>query len=479
MSRCSRRGLRAHHGLHLARVTADDGVHPLERAFHEGLVDVFLDQCARRAGADLALVEREHREALEALVEIGVVLAHHVREEDVRRLAAQLQRHRDDRFGSILRDQPPGCRLAGEGDLGDAVRAGQRFAGFEAETVDDVQNARGQDVGDHLGPHHDRRRRLFRRLDHHAIAGSECGGELPDRHQHREVPRDDLADHTEGLVEVIGDRVVVELAHRAFLRPDHRAEIAEMVDPERHVRQRRLADRLAVVPGLGEREGGDVVFHHLRDLHQHVRAIGHRGLAPGVGGGMGRIERILDIRGVGPGDLADRPAGDRREVLEIAPGIGGLEPAADEIVVAGLERAAGAGRILDVEMVFRHGNFLRLWVRDQGCSPIGVVAKYAGSCGRPELDHGRGRLWSHSVPKGGRRRRQNLSRPVEAPICRASCRSRTGFECDGPQREASRAGHAKRSRRSPDQPAPIGRGRGASIRRTRRSRRSCRRPGLR
>jgi hypothetical protein len=36
-------------------------------AVQELVVDVGLDQAAGRAGADLALVEREHREALEAL----------------------------------------------------------------------------------------------------------------------------------------------------------------------------------------------------------------------------------------------------------------------------------------------------------------------------------------------------------------------------------------------------------------------------
>ena len=54
-----------------------------------------LDQRAGRAGADLALVEREHREALERLVAEVVVGAADVVEEDVRALAAQLQRHRD------------------------------------------------------------------------------------------------------------------------------------------------------------------------------------------------------------------------------------------------------------------------------------------------------------------------------------------------------------------------------------------------
>ncbi len=67
----------------------------LDRALHEPFVDRFLDQRARWAGADFALVQRKHREAFERLVEEFVVLIHHIGKEDVRRLAAQFQRDRN------------------------------------------------------------------------------------------------------------------------------------------------------------------------------------------------------------------------------------------------------------------------------------------------------------------------------------------------------------------------------------------------
>ena len=44
------------------------------------------------------------------------------------------------------------------------------------------------------------------------LPAASAGRELPGRHQDREVPRDDLADHAERLVEMIGDGVVVDLA---------------------------------------------------------------------------------------------------------------------------------------------------------------------------------------------------------------------------------------------------------------------------
>ena len=93
----------------------------------------------------------------------------------------------------------------------------------------------GQQVADQVHQHHDRHRRLLGRLHHHAVAGGQRRRELPARHQDREVPRDDLADDAERLVEVIGDGVVVDLAERAFLRADAGGEIAEMVDGERNV----------------------------------------------------------------------------------------------------------------------------------------------------------------------------------------------------------------------------------------------------
>ena len=93
-------------------------------------------------------------------------------------------------------------------------------------------------------------RRLLGRLQHDAVAGGERRRELPGRHQQREVPGDDLADHAQRLVEMIGDRVVVDLATAAFLGADAAGEVAEMVDRQRQVGRVRLADRLAVVDRL-------------------------------------------------------------------------------------------------------------------------------------------------------------------------------------------------------------------------------------
>ena len=56
--------------------------------------------------------------------------------DDDRVFAAQLQGDGDEVLRGVLHDQAAGRRLAGEGDLGDAVRGGQRLAALQAEAVD-------------------------------------------------------------------------------------------------------------------------------------------------------------------------------------------------------------------------------------------------------------------------------------------------------------------------------------------------------
>src|SRR5690606_14662169 len=120
-------------------------------------------------------------------------------------------------------------RLAGEGDLRDPVRAGQGGAGFLAETVDDVEHAVRQQVADDLDEVQDRRRGLLGGLEHDAVAGGQRRGELPRRHEDGEVPRDDLSDDAERLVEVVRDQVFLDLRQAAFLRAGGGREVAEVV----------------------------------------------------------------------------------------------------------------------------------------------------------------------------------------------------------------------------------------------------------
>ena len=97
-----------------------------------------------------------------------------------------------------------------------------------------------------LGEQQRRQRRGLGRLEDDGVAGRQGRRDLPRQHQHREVPRDDLAGHAE--------------------RPGVRAEarVIELVGPARVVEEVRrgqrdvdvagLADRLAVVQRLQDGE---------------------------------------------------------------------------------------------------------------------------------------------------------------------------------------------------------------------------------
>ena len=162
-------------------------------------------------------------------------------------------------------------------------------------------------------------------------------------------------------MEMIGDGVVIDLADRAFLSADRAGEIAEMVDGEWNVGSHRLADRLAIVPCLGERNLLQIRLNPVGDLVEDLRPFGDGGAPPGILRGMRGIERGLDVRGVGAGDLADRLAGDRRDVVEIFASFRGFPFAAD-IVLVTLGEGGFEG---DVQINFGHALLPLKWRRLQ------------------------------------------------------------------------------------------------------------------
>jgi len=337
------RRLRTHHGVGVERVAVLDRLDAGDAAVHELVVDRFVNECARRAGADFALVERKQHQTLDRLVEEAVVVVGYIGEEDVGRLAAKFQRGRDQVVGSSLTDQATCAGGAGEGDLVDAGARGQRVTGFATVAVDDVEHARRQQVGDEFDEDQQRDRGRFGRLEHHRVAGAQRRCELPCRHQDREVPRDDLADDAQRLVEVVGDGGLVDLGDRAFLGAQGAGEVAEMVGRERDVSVQRLADRLAVVDGLGVGEHLEVGFDAVGDLQQDIGALGRRGPGPLVGSGVRGVECGFDVLGGGACGLRVDLAADRRDDIKVLALDRGDPLAADEVVVLGLVLDLGAG----------------------------------------------------------------------------------------------------------------------------------------
>jgi len=131
---------------------------------------------------------------------------------------------------------------------------------------------------------------------------------------------------------MVGNRGLVDFGDPAFLGADAAREIAQMVDRQRQVRRHGLAQRLAVVDGLGHREQAHVLFHAVGDAQQDAGAFRHGRFAPGLARRMGGVQRGLHVGGVRARNFAEHLSGDRRQIVEIAPG-GWRHPAPADVVL--------------------------------------------------------------------------------------------------------------------------------------------------
>ncbi len=228
----------------------------------------------------------------------------------------------------------------------------QRLARLDAEPVDDIDDALGQQIAEDLHKNEDAERGLLGGLDDDAISGGQGRGELPNRHQHREVPGDDLANYAQRLMEVIGDGVVVDLRDRPFLRAQRAGEVAPVVDAQGNVGEGRLSDRLAVVERFDERQQLGLRLHTVGYFVEEARALSGRGLAPGVLCLVSGVEREFDVGGGRAGDFAQLAAGDRARIVEILTFDRRDELAADEVIVAWLDENLLGNR---VQSLLEHG----------------------------------------------------------------------------------------------------------------------------
>ena len=78
-----------------------------------------------------------------------------------------------------------------------------------------------------------------------------------------------------------------------------------MIDRQGKIGVYCFADWLAVVPGLGQRQDVEVVFHALRDLVHEDGAMGGAGVTPALAGGVRSIEGPFNVLCVGSRNLAE------------------------------------------------------------------------------------------------------------------------------------------------------------------------------
>ena len=220
-----------------------------------------------------------------------------------------------------------------------------------------VQHARWQQVADQLHQHADAQRRLLGWLEHHAVTGGQGRCEFPRGHQQREVPRDDLANHTQRFVEVVGGGEFVDFRAAAFLGADAASEVAEVVGGQRNVGVEGFAHGLAVVPGFGDGQQFEVLLDAVGDFQQYPRAVLGAGFAPGVCGCVGGVQCFVDVFGSGAREVGDGLAVDRRGVGEVVAIDRRHEFAADVVAVFGLERNDGA---FGTGVCITHGGHLLL-----------------------------------------------------------------------------------------------------------------------
>ncbi len=187
---------------------------PLQAALDELVVDRLLDQRPGRARADLALVEGVEHEPLDGLVEEFVVDGHDVGEEDVRRLppssvvdgmmfcAAYCMISRPVAVSpvkaifAIRLFVASALPISAPGPLTTLITPGGTMS-----STSSISLRIDQGVG-------------LAGLITAQLPGRERRRDLPRRHQQREVERDDLPDNAERLMEVVRDRVLVDLRDR-------------------------------------------------------------------------------------------------------------------------------------------------------------------------------------------------------------------------------------------------------------------------
>ena len=296
------------------------------------------DEQARPRVAGLAGVEVDRLVgALHGSLNVGVG------QDDVGRLAPELQRDALERAPGLGADLAPHLGRAGEGDLLDAGVVDERRTGLPV-AGDHVEHARRQpNLERQFAEAQRAQRRLLGGLEHDRAARRQRRRDLPGGHQQGKVPRHDLPAHADRFTA----RVAVHVGrgdgeHAALDLRRPAGEVADVRGRPAHVDEAREARRLAIVERLDLGELLVVRFDRVGERHHQplTPGRGHRGpRTVGEGGARGG-DGTVDVLGAGVGYLRDLAPGGRVERGKSAPvGGGDALPADQQQLRAGYECA--------------------------------------------------------------------------------------------------------------------------------------------
>ena len=274
------------------------------------------------------------------LGEAGLV---EVVEQDVGRLAAELEGDLLDRLGAELGDPLAGAGGAGERHHVDVGVGGDRLADDRAEAGHEVEHAgRQADLVDDLGEDERVDRGDLARLEHDGAAGGHRVGDLGGDLVQRVVPRGDAADDADRLAhdQRVADRLLELVAlgegGRLVEAVDRQADLHELRQPLRHA-------------GLLGDGGGDLVHagaERVADAGEVLGPLLDRRRRPRVEGGLGGGDGRVDVGGGARRDGGHDLLGDRVDHVDRLGGAGGDPGAVDVELVErrhGL-KIGGAGR---------------------------------------------------------------------------------------------------------------------------------------
>lgn len=264
----------------------------LLEAGHELVVDALLDEDTGAGTAALAVVVVDAEvDPADGIVNVGVV------EDDVGALSAELEGDLlQVRLGGGLEDLATNDGGAGEGNLVDIHVGGDGGTGNTTEARNDVDNTGGEtSLDDEVADVETAERGLLCGLHDDGVTGGQGRADLPGKHEQGEVPGDDLAADTDGLVAGIGEGLVVGVDDFALDLVGPAAVVSEAPGSVGDVCLGH-GQGLAVVEGLDGGNDLDVSLEQVGELGQHAAPLAGGDLSPGtLDGSTGSRNCSVDV----------------------------------------------------------------------------------------------------------------------------------------------------------------------------------------